>query len=84
MFCDGQNVVLEILDQGRGLPVVDEGKRTTEGGVGIKRMQERLRPFGGHLEIESTNTGTTVRAVLPAPTRLEMAFGESNRPSSTF
>ena len=40
-------------------------------------MQERLRPFGGHLEIESTNTGTTVRAILPAPARVEMALDAS-------
>ena len=49
----------------------------TNHGVGIKSMQERLRPFGGHLEIESTNAGTTVRAILPAPARIEMALGES-------
>jgi PAS domain S-box-containing protein len=75
IFCDGQNVVLEVRDQGRGLPVVDD--KQTNPGVGIKSMQERLRPFGGNLEIKSTNTGTTVRAVLPAPARLEMALGES-------
>ena len=82
IFCDGQNVVLEVGDQGRGLPVVYD--RQTNHGVGIKSMQERLRPFGGNLEIESTNTGTTVRAVLPAPARLEMVLGESNRPCSAF
>jgi signal transduction histidine kinase len=75
VFCDGQNVVLEVRDQGRGLPVVDD-KRTNHG-VGIKSMEERLRPFGGNLEIESTNTGTIVRAILPAPAREETALGES-------
>jgi PAS domain S-box-containing protein len=76
IFCDGRNVVLEVRDQGRGLPVVYDSQ--TNHGVGIKSMQERLRPFSGNLEIESTNTGTTIRAVLPAPARLEMALGESN------
>jgi hypothetical protein len=33
IFCDGQNVVLEVRDQGRGLPVVDD--RQTSHGVGV-------------------------------------------------
>jgi signal transduction histidine kinase len=34
-------------------------------GVGLSGMQERLRPFGGRLELESGPTGTTIRAVMP-------------------
>jgi signal transduction histidine kinase len=63
IFCLGEEVVLEIRDQGRGLRT-DGGSHTTLV-VGIRGMQERLRLFGGTLSIESAATGTTVRAALP-------------------
>jgi PAS domain S-box-containing protein len=63
IFCLGEEVVLEIRDQGRG-PRTDGGSHTTLG-VGIRGMQERLRLFGGTLSIESAATGTSVRAALP-------------------
>jgi len=59
----GQNVILEITDQGRGLQLDSEGK--TKYGVGIKSMQERLRPFRGTLEVTSSASGTKLTAVLP-------------------
>ena len=34
-------------------------------GVGIAGMSERIEQLGGHLEIESGDYGTTVRARLP-------------------
>lgn len=59
----GQNVILEITDQGRGLQLDSEGK--TKYGVGIKSMQERLRPFRGTLEVTSSASGTKLTAILP-------------------
>lgn len=59
----GQNVILEITDQGRGLQLDSEGK--TKYGVGIKSMQERLRPFRGTLEVTSSACGTKLTAILP-------------------
>jgi signal transduction histidine kinase len=63
IFRLGQDVVLEITDQGCGLPSGSEGK--LKSGVGIRSMHERLRPFGGDVSIKSTGSGTVVRAVLP-------------------
>jgi PAS domain S-box-containing protein len=57
------DVVLEIRDQGKGMP--KNAGAAGNFGVGIRSMQERLRPFGGHLRIESTSAGTNVRAILP-------------------
>jgi signal transduction histidine kinase len=34
-------------------------------GVGLKGMEERLRPLNGTFSIESSAAGTTVRVVLP-------------------
>ena len=59
----GQNVILEITDQGRGLQLDSEGK--AKYGVGIKSMQERLRPFRGTLEVTSSARGTKLTAILP-------------------
>jgi signal transduction histidine kinase len=59
----GPNVILEITDQGRGLQLDSEGK--TKYGVGIKSMQERLRPFRGTLEVTSSASGTKLTAILP-------------------
>jgi PAS domain S-box-containing protein len=63
IFCRENEIVLEIRDQGRGLPGSSDGQ--SNAGVGIKGMQERLRPFGGTLRITSDGTGTLVQVVLP-------------------
>lgn len=64
-----QGVVLQIIDQGRGIQ--GNGKRYLEdayfaGGVGIQSMRERMKQVRGKLEIESSPNGTTVRAVVGA------------------
>jgi signal transduction histidine kinase len=61
-FAD-QDVILEITDQGRGLAMDSEGK--VKYGVGIKSMQERLRPFRGKLELMSYSRETKLTASLP-------------------
>lgn len=61
-------VVLEVSDEGRGLPqeLVGPGKRMISAlGVGMAGMQERVEQLGGWVEIESSSRGTTVRAFLP-------------------
>jgi PAS domain S-box-containing protein len=61
-------VNLEIKDNGRGIPQeqlsrLAEG--TTEVGVGLAGMRERLREFDGSLEIQSGGTGTRVLITAP-------------------
>ncbi|MGC1129434.1 MAG: GAF domain-containing sensor histidine kinase [Candidatus Acidiferrales bacterium] len=63
IFDAGKDVVLEIRDQGCGLPAA--AGETQQLGVGIRSMEERLRQFGGSLAIESNGSGTKVRAILP-------------------
>ena len=62
-----QDVVLQISDQGRGIQ--GKGKKPVKGaffagGVGIQSMRERMKQVRGHLEIESSASGTTVRATV--------------------
>jgi PAS domain S-box-containing protein len=61
-----RDVELEITDQGRGF---DKGlfERNGSGprlGVGILGMRERMAQLGGKLDVESTPSGTTVRATI--------------------
>jgi signal transduction histidine kinase len=60
------SVTLEVIDQGRGLmPSKSAGDTLLRSGVGIPGMKERVRRFGGTIDISSGLGGTTVRALLP-------------------
>jgi signal transduction histidine kinase len=62
-------VKLQISDRGHGMPdgaVNGSAGENVELGVGISGMRERLTQLGGRLEIESSNNGTTITAVVPA------------------
>ena len=64
-----EGVVLQMSDQGRGIQ--GNGKRYLKdacfrGGVGIQSMRERMKQVRGQLKIESSASGTTVRAMVAA------------------
>jgi two-component system, NarL family, sensor kinase len=64
----GERLVLEVLDQGGGIPSKRLGAIWTQPGVhglGVAGMQQRLRHLGGELKLETTAQGTTVRALIP-------------------
>jgi two-component system NarL family sensor kinase len=62
-----QDVMVEIRDMGRGIPPqklssFNEGVAVL--GVGLAGMRERLHQLGGRLEVESSASGTRVRAMV--------------------
>jgi PAS domain S-box-containing protein len=61
--------VLEIRDEGKGLPahlLKITPTSLVKTGVGIRGMHERMRQLGGQLSVTSCNgKGTTVRATIP-------------------
>lgn len=64
---DAQRIVLEVQDEGRGM-TAEELSGIASGaalGVGLRGMRERIKDFGGELEILSPGRGTTVKAVIP-------------------
>jgi len=63
---EGREVCLEIRDRGRGMPAHVDREGSKGVGVGIAGMRERLREFGGTLEIAPGQPGTVIRAKLPA------------------
>jgi two-component system NarL family sensor kinase len=61
-------LTMEIQDEGQGMQegaLKREGQRESTPGVGIAGMRERIRQLGGQLEIHSTESGTTLKVVLP-------------------
>jgi PAS domain S-box-containing protein len=77
---DSAEVRLELVDDDLHLTISDHGKgfdpnnTTTEGGIGIRSMEERLRLLGGKIEIRSRPMqGTTVVAFLPFRVEVPLA-----------
>jgi signal transduction histidine kinase len=62
-------LTLEVNDNGRGMPaeVIDRVNRLGGGavGVGIMGMRARVSSLGGRLEVQSDQSGTIVRALIP-------------------
>ena len=60
-------IVLTIGDNGKGLPanVLERFKRGVALRAGLAGKRERLAEFGGTLELDSSASGTTVRASQP-------------------
>jgi two-component system, NarL family, sensor kinase len=62
-------ITLVVEDEGKGIPAqiqskISSGELT---GVGLRGMRERVRQFGGHLDVRSNGHGTRIVAVLPIP-----------------
>jgi PAS domain S-box-containing protein len=68
---------VEVSDRGKGVPVARGLEEGGKSGVGIQGMRERLRQIGGHLEIRSGGTGTTINAVLPLEVHAERNVRQS-------
>jgi two-component system NarL family sensor kinase len=65
-----ETVMLEIRDWGRGIPTERLNRlreASSETGVGLAGMRERLNELNGTLEIESDGNGTSMRAIVPLP-----------------
>ncbi len=64
---------MERASRGRGVrpvPLAGSGRHAGPGrhaglGVGITGMRERVRQLGGHIEIDSSDSGTSVTVMLP-------------------
>lgn len=69
-------VRLEVSDRGQGMGKSTGNLLDSRGarlGVGILGMRERLMQLGGKLEINSSSSGTTVKATIPLNTEVSDA-----------
>jgi signal transduction histidine kinase len=72
-------VVLEIKDNGRGMPkeLLTHFRATGTGmGVGLSGVRERAWELGGRLEVESDGSGTLVRVTMPVKYTIQNMVGE--------
>ena len=61
-----QSIQVEITDRGKGISSERHQQlAAAKTGVGVRGMQERVRQFGGHLQIDSSPAGTKVSIVIP-------------------
>lgn len=65
--CHNGTVALTVSDDGRGIPyeVIARFQSGLAAGIGLAGMRERLAEFGGCLDVQSSNTGSVVRATIP-------------------
>jgi signal transduction histidine kinase len=78
-----ETVMLEIRDCGRGMPTELLNRlreASSETGVGLAGMRERLNELNGKLEIESDGHGTSIRAIVPLPAVARSAETRDCRP----
>jgi PAS domain S-box-containing protein len=63
---EGNRLSIQVRDNGKGIPNDKQRELTASGrgGVGFGGMRDRLRQFGGTLDIQSDGTGCVVNAVL--------------------
>jgi signal transduction histidine kinase/PAS domain-containing protein len=68
VVCDDGALVLDVRDEGRGMPPERLSEIQSRGsGVGIRGMRERVLQFSGTMSIESDDSGTRIHVVIPIP-----------------
>jgi two-component system, NarL family, sensor kinase len=63
LYREENEVVLSVRDDGRGMPSDSHEARL---GVGLVSMRERIHQLGGFFTINSSSSGTEIRAAVPA------------------
>jgi len=66
IWSKGREVCLEVRDHGKGIPAERLASIQAQGGgVGIRGMRERIHPFHGAMDIESSSAGTRISFRIP-------------------
>jgi len=78
---EARAMVLEVHDDGRGIPYGQMRQALLDGHIGLAGMRERVSALGGVLEIDTApGAGTHIRVLLPQPGLAgPQPFGVSDR-----
>jgi signal transduction histidine kinase len=81
---DDAALMLEVRDQGRGMPPERLSEIQSRGsGVGIRGMRERTLQLSGTMSIESDGSGTRIHVVIPTPKTASREKTRSDEPVQT-
>jgi signal transduction histidine kinase len=81
---DDGALVLEVRDEGRGMPPERLSEIQSRGsGVGIRGMRERALQLSGTMSIESDGSGTRMRVMIPTPKNTSRERTDSDEPVQT-
>src|SRR6202046_1649437 len=81
---DDAALMLEVRDQGRGMPPERLSEIQSRGsGVGIRGMRERTLQLSGTMSIESDGSGTRIHVVIPTPKTASREKTGSDEPVQT-
>src|SRR6202021_3785958 len=79
---DDAALILEVRDQGRGMPPERLSEIQSRGsGVGIRGMRERTLRLSGTMSIESDGSGTRIHVVIPTPQTVSPEKTARNKPA---
>jgi signal transduction histidine kinase len=73
LLADSNRVVVNIVDDGKGISEGAVHFRPDSIGVGIGEMKQRMSEFGGELSLKNGNPGTIVEAIVPIKAALGLA-----------
>jgi signal transduction histidine kinase len=81
---DDAALMLEVRDQGRGMPPERLSEIQSRGsGVGIRGMRERTLQLSGTMSIESDGSGTRIHVIIPTPKTISPERTGSDEPVQT-
>jgi len=81
---DDGALVLEVRDEGRGMPAERLSEiQSTGSGVGIRGMRERVLQFSGRMSIESDSSGTRIHVVIPTTKTVSQERTDSDELAQT-
>ncbi|GGF73220.1 sensor histidine kinase [Alteromonas lipolytica] len=76
LTANDDDLTLQVTDNGRGFVLPDN---TQTAGLGLESMQERASLLGGHLNVRTNSSGTTVTLVAPLALQDKHHYEYSNR-----
>jgi two-component system, NarL family, sensor kinase len=81
---DDGSLVLQVRDEGRGMPAERLAEIQSKGsGVGIRGMRERVLQLSGTMSIDCDQSGTRIHVVIPAPQPATRERSRSDEPMET-